>query len=206
VAIGNDVVSIAHLIQRSGERKQRYYKKTYTEKEIRLIETLNMKHVEGFFWALKESAYKAYFRILPEQIVSPKKFEVISIDGSNAKVQTPVGLMNSIIEVDHNYIHVITSQPPSYSLRGSSPLEKEGRGIESSFVTLSQVFQFDSEFHQEVKTRIAEEQNVSAKEIEISKDEYNVPTLKVKNQLYLLSLSHDCNWGAYAYQKHPISV
>ncbi|MBL4653498.1 MAG: 4'-phosphopantetheinyl transferase superfamily protein [Flavobacteriales bacterium] len=195
MSLGNDVISIAHLIERTGDRKQRYYEKTYTENEIRLIETLNMKYVEGFFWALKESAYKAYFRINPKQIVSPKKFEVLAFDGVKATVKTPVGIMDSVVEANENYIHGVTFQSPLPPFqKGNSPLAKGVGGVESI------VFQFGKNFHQEVKTIIAKKLHCNIEEVEIIKDKNNVPTLKVENQHYLLSLSHDYNWGAYAYQ------
>ena len=203
--IGNDIISVAHLTKRTGDRKQRYYKKTYTENEIRLIETLNTPHVEGFFWALKESAYKACFRIESKVIVSPKKFEVLTFDVAYATVHTPVGIMDCVVEATEDYIYAVSQslQLPSQRERFplvNSPFERGARGIETN------VFQIKENFHLEVKNKIAVEQNCSVKDIKIIKDKNNVPTLKVKNSNYLLSLSHDYNWGAYAYPKQPISV
>ncbi|MBL4624317.1 MAG: 4'-phosphopantetheinyl transferase superfamily protein [Flavobacteriales bacterium] len=199
--IGNDVISIAHLIKRTGDRKQRYYEKTYTENEIRLIETLNMMYVEGFFWALKESAYKAYFRVIPKQIVSPKQFVVLSFDGNKATVNTPAGIMHSVVEFNEGYIHVVASQSPQTSSPGGSfPFEKGVGGLEFS------TFRIKENFQEEVKSKIAAVQSCALEDVEITKDKNNVPTLKVENQHCLLSLSHDYHWGAYAYQKQPISV
>ena len=189
MSLGNDVISIAHLKTRKGDRNQRYYNKTYTENEIRLIKTLNIQHVEGFFWALKESAYKAYFRVIPKVIMSPKQFEVLTFDEKGATVKTPAGLMHSKVEFTEEYIHAVCSTREN----GVNEIEYN-------------VFQFKENFYQEVKTKIASYQNCGVDQVEISKDENNVPTLKLKNQQYLLSLSHDYNWGSYAYQKQSISV
>ena len=99
MSLGNDVISIVHLVERTEDRKQRYFNKTYTENEIRIIKTLSKQHVEGFFWALKESAYKAYFRVIPKVIMSPKQFEVLTFDEKGATVKTPAGLMHSKVSL-----------------------------------------------------------------------------------------------------------
>jgi len=189
VSLGNDVISIAHLKTRKGDRNQRYYNKTYTENEIRLIKTLNIQHVEGFFWTLKESAYKAYFRVIPKVIVLPKQFEVLSFDGKEATVKTPAGLMYSKVEFTEEYIHAACSS------------------IETGLQRIEHfVFECKKNFHQQVITKIASFNNCDVDQVEISKDENNVPTLKLENQHYLLSLSHDYNWGSFAYQKQSINV
>lgn len=184
--IGNDVIAIAKLKQLIGTRKQRYYDKVYTEQEVRMIKTLDKPNVEGFFWALKESAYKAYFRIRSEQIISPKQFEVIALDSNQAEVKTPVGIMNVYVKETSQYIHAIAQ--------------------ESSAQITDKVFHFKGNFSNSVVNHIATDLAISRDEVEIHKDKDNVPTLRLKNDLYLLSLSHDYNWGAYTYITKPIDV
>lgn len=174
--IGNDIVSKADLKRREGEKKERYYQKTYTENEFRLIKTLSIQNVEGFFWALKESAYKAYFRLKPERINSPKKFEVLELKKNKAKVNTPAGLMLVDIEETNDYFHAI-----------AMPLD----GI----ATTKEVFVINEDFHAELKQHLDEHFGTS---VIIQKNENNVPMLWVENMPYLLSLSHDGKWGAYA--------
>lgn len=189
MSIGNDIVSIAHLNLHEGNRTQRYLNKTYTDKEIRLIKALKMQYMEGCFWALKESAYKAYFRIIPKVIVSPKQFEVLTFDGKKATVKTPAGIFHSKVDFSEEYIHAI-----------SFAIENGVNEVQYC------VFPFKENFHQEVIERISKEQNCTVDQVQVSKDENNVPTLKQRNQHYLLSLSHDYNWGAYAYHKMALSV
>jgi phosphopantetheinyl transferase (holo-ACP synthase) len=152
-----------------------------------MIKTLNKPNVEGFFWALKESAYKAYFRVRSEQIISPRQFEVITLENHQAKVKTPVGIMDVYVEETSQYIHAIAQESPAQ--------------------IVYEVFHFEEgNFSNNVMNHIANDLGISINEVEIHKDTNNVPILKLQNKLYLLSLSHDYNWGAYTYITKPIDV
>lgn len=179
--IGNDVISLKHLLKRDVKRQNRYNEKVFTIAEQQLILNNYFINIESLFWGFKESAYKAYFRISPIKIVSPKAFEVVAIRSIGEKfqgeVKTPVGNFYTMGYMNSSHISTFADQ-------------KKGTKL------IHETFSFSGSFYPLLLSKIKKKLKTPFT-IELIKDKHSVPSIYWKGKVLPLSISHDYNIGAY---------
>ena len=173
--LGNDVVCLRHFGQHHRTRQARYRRKVYTARELGWLDRLPPSQADAIAWAMKESAYKAYFRLRPQPLMSPKRFEIMAlspVDSSyEGKVQTPVGPFDMVVELTADYVHAVATQP-GFPLR-----------FQSDVVRATDAWQV-----------LVRRRGVP---VTIRKDAHGIPNLYEGNRRFPLSMSHDHGWLAF---------
>jgi len=110
--IGNDIVDLSDPETRRGGQHPRFDERVFAVSERAAIARSSDPHrTRWALWAVKESAYKAWRRIRPETVFSPRRF-VVDLDpqgnGSvthrnrraSARVETAGDCVHAVVEVD----------------------------------------------------------------------------------------------------------
>lgn len=114
--IGTDIIDWEKIKANPKASNERYVKKVLTDKEQIFFE--NSSDPERFLWscwALKEAAYKAWFKLNHLRFFAPKKYEC-SVkhynNSSNSIVNTPFGKCYGIVNHTDEYVHATISIQP----------------------------------------------------------------------------------------------
>lgn len=85
--IGNDVVDLILAKKESNWKRKGFLNKLFTPFEQELIQkTTNQDEMVWMLWSIKESAYKAYQRIIYNEGFYPTKIKVLEINSKNESI------------------------------------------------------------------------------------------------------------------------
>lgn len=106
--IGNDVIDLQKVSPHSKIDHPRWQTKVLTPSEIEQLPLFpNLRHALWSFWALKESAYKIFFKKTAFKGFIPKKLICTFSSPFQAEVRTPAGLFWGRIHRCSSYLHAV---------------------------------------------------------------------------------------------------
>ncbi len=198
--IGNDIVDLKAAASRTLAKDFRRINKILTLQEIQQFKALKEPHY-GFwaFWALKESAYKAYYKIRQERKFIPKKFscnlKIISSTKIKAQIESPVGELSGKVFVTPYYLHAIVAFSPD-------ELAEVYFGT-TGFTILDYLVQ-SVDVRTSLFSAFENLQVFPGLELAIRKDQ-GIPRIYHQNKVLPIdvSLSHHQHWGAWAFRQLP---
>ncbi|MDX2245461.1 MAG: 4'-phosphopantetheinyl transferase superfamily protein [Bacteroidia bacterium] len=189
--IGNDIVCLSTAGASDFFPRPRYLDKVYHPSEQRLLfadETPG--RLRWLLWALKESAYKVWFKQSHKRLFAPQKFVVSPLPETGMyNIKTPSGSVFARAEVCADYVVAYASSEPSFSnftgVNRCSPTEDP-----SAFV------------REKLVERVCEVFPLCRKEdIRLEKSPEGIPLLYIRGfrEIFDLSLSHHGNFVSYVF-------
>ena len=187
--IGNDIVDISLATVQSNWRRQGFLDKLFSTTEIDLI--LNDEHPELMvwkLWSMKESAYKADYRLRKIRRFNPKQLSCSMIDSELGKVSVGTSSYKTLTTSNSLFIHSIAIKN-NFAGRFHHKIHKN-KGLMDS-----------KQLYDLLLRHVALSTDCEVKELLIRKTDASIPELyKNKNKLKTIcSMSHHGNYGAYIF-------
>lgn len=187
--IGNDIVDISLASIQSNWRRVGFLEKLFSKSEIDLVMMdAHPTNMVWRLWSMKESAYKANYRLEKVRKFNPKQMECKLIDDQLGEVKIGTNLYKLRTETNQLYIH-------SIALRD---IYKESihQNIHNNKSNMN-----SSELHDLLLKHVALSGNYDKEELLLRKTTERIPELySNKNKLKTLcSLSHHGKYGAYIF-------
>ncbi len=108
-AVGNDIVDLKDVFCQGKHENGRFLNKICTSKEITAIgESIDPHQALWTHWAIKESAYKAFMKVLTTCTFAPKKF-VVSRNGENYSCEYKDVRSEVRVFTNPEYVHAIAA-------------------------------------------------------------------------------------------------
>lgn len=114
--IGNDIIDLKAIRERSPNRWQRYRDKTMTASEQQLLTPYQENNMDIWLaWSVKESVYKLEFQLKQQRYFAPKATQVVSLDGSNFRgiAKGKFGIYNFEVQLKKDFLHALAWQDSS---------------------------------------------------------------------------------------------
>ena len=187
--IGNDIVDISLAIMQSNWRRNGFLEKLFSKSEIEEV----MSHEDPTtmvwrLWSMKESAYKANYRLDKVRKFNPKQLECKLIDDQLGEVKIGTKLYKLRTETNQLYIHSIALKD-----RYKESIQQNIHNNESKLNS--------SELYDLLLQHVAISGKYDKEELLLRKTAEFIPELySGKNKLKTLcSLSHHGKYGAYIF-------
>lgn len=192
--IGNDLVDLTCLSPRANRLDQAYLHKICTLLEKQAIHS-SQDPVRRLatYWAIKEAAYKVYVQQTGHRFFRPKAFEVYSTETENkGYVRTPLGRLFFQEQQLPAYVHVTCMQSSQAFINLTCkvvPLEEASKYNRSH--TLKEI----------ACCHLTRTLGLPKYSLTIHTNIHRIPSVQDAHGpiSVSLSLSHDGNWGAYAF-------
>lgn len=108
--LGNDIVDLTDPETRRGNQHPRFDQRVFTPRErASLARSPDPTRTRWILWSVKESAYKALRRVLPETVFSPVEFAVELDSQQQGFVTYRQHRFHARVEIDAGCIHAIVS-------------------------------------------------------------------------------------------------
>lgn len=187
--IGNDIVDISLASMQSNWRRAGFLEKLFSKSEIDVV--MRDEHptiMVWRLWSMKESAYKANYRLDKVRKFNPKQLECKLIDDQLGEVKIGTNLYKLRTETNQLYIHSIALKD-----RYKESIQQNIHNNESTVNS--------SELYDLLLQHVAITGNYDKEELLLRKTTEFIPELySSKNKLKTLcSLSHHGNYGAYIF-------
>jgi len=187
--IGNDIVDISLAITQSNWRRKGFLEKLFSDSEIDLV--MKDKHPTKMvwrLWSMKESAYKAEYRLNKIRKFNPQQLECEVIDEQLGEVKIGINKYKIRTETNQFYIHSIALK--------SSFKESVQQQIHNNESLAN-----SDELHGLLLQHVAFSGNYNQRELLLKKTTEFIPELfRNKNKLETIcSLSHHGRYGAYIF-------
>lgn len=187
--IGNDIVDISLAITQSNWRRKGFLEKLFSISEIDLVmKNRNPTSMVWRLWSMKESAYKANYRINKIRKFNPQQLECEVIDEQLGEVKIGANLYHVKTEMNQFYIHSI-----ALSSGFKESVQQQIHNNESLVNS--------NELHDLLLQHVAFSGNYNQRELLLKKTTEFIPELfRNKNKLKTIcSLSHHGTYGAYIF-------
>ncbi len=186
--IGNDVVDLREV--------PKTFRKGFLEKLFReyereaILQSNDPVAMAWSFWALKESAYKIWFRSSLSRRFNPKKFKVFPEEYGKAKIYFEDKCFNGKVQLDRGKIHALAAE----------------KGLDEVCFEIIEIDRINKEelkhiCCQQIKKHLP---GKFERTPEIRKDIHGIPSLNSED--VVVSLSHHGRFGAYAFFVKKISL
>ena len=187
--IGNDIVDISLASTQSNWCRKGFLEKLFSMTEIDLIfNDANPTLIVWRLWSMKESAYKANYRLNEIRKFNPKQLECRLIDQQLGEVKVGVSLYKTRTESNPSYIHSMALADRFQE----STLQKihRNRSLMNS-----------NELYDLLLQHVALSCNYDKKELFLKKSSASIPELYQKKHKLktLCSISHHGKYGAYIF-------
>lgn len=111
--IGNDIIDWDEILIRPKAKQIEYVNRVLCKEEMAVFESSRTPELLLWsFWALKEAAYKAWYKNNHIRFFAPKKYYCRLTDNNKNQtvvVSTPFGLCFGKLYIKHNFIHAVVS-------------------------------------------------------------------------------------------------
>jgi len=187
--IGNDIVDLKLAQVQSNWSRRGFQDKVFTPHEKSLILGSSEADILVWrLWSMKESAYKANYRLDKVRKFNPKKLECKLIDNEFGEVKIGTNLYKLRTETNQLYIHSIALKD-----RYKESIQQNIHNNESKVNS--------SELYDLLLQHVAISGNYDKEELLLRKTSEFIPELySSKNKLKTLcSLSHHGKYGAYIF-------
>lgn len=134
--IGNDIIDLKAIQERSPAHWQRYRDKTMTvaEQDLLACRRYNLRRTERpvfnkllvsdqvgnnmdiwLAWSVKESVYKLEFQLEQQRYFAPKQIQVVSLEASNFQglAKGKLGTYNFEVQLKNDFLHALAWQDSS---------------------------------------------------------------------------------------------
>lgn len=109
--IGNDIIDLRAVRERSPQHWQRYRAKTMTTAEQELLAQYRANNLDIWLaWAVKESVYKLEFPMEQERYFAPKQIQILAFDPKNQQgsAQGKFAIYPFEIHFGESFLHALT--------------------------------------------------------------------------------------------------
>jgi phosphopantetheinyl transferase (holo-ACP synthase) len=188
--IGNDIVDLKIAALESNWKRPRFLDKVFSKEEQALIlDAKNQSQMVWRLWSMKEAAYKIYIQQGGKRIFNPEKLRCELLSHDTGLVDFNGNQYSIKSEMSDDHINTLAySEKAKINLLHHFTIEK------NTYETQSR------KTKQQLLKSYAELKNVSLENLEIKKDQNNVPRLFYRgNQLNdSISIAHHGFYCAYA--------
>jgi phosphopantetheinyl transferase (holo-ACP synthase) len=184
--VGNDIIDLKEAEQASNWQRPRFLDKLFTLQEQQIIyKSTNQFLMVWQLWSMKEAAYKLYIQLHSSRFYKPKSFEC-KLDKLKGIVIFQDFMCNVETIVTSNYIisearldeHKITSQVVEF--------EFEDTKTQSKVLRTELLKLIEKRFH------------TNHELVQVVKNKFGVPRVKLGLKEINVSLTHHGNYGAFA--------
>ncbi|MGB5384979.1 MAG: 4'-phosphopantetheinyl transferase superfamily protein [Lutimonas sp.] len=190
--IGIDVIDLHQVKEFDSERRKRFFKKVFSEKEQHLIDSSpDVDLAIWRLWSMKESAYKILSRTAKERVFSPVKLNCEIFSESACQVYSNDQILFTRTRISACAISTVATNSiedhfDEFLFRMNCKNYIEQRNI----------------VYQKLKEKIAEMYQIQERFLSLKKNEIGVPFLYYKDAVFKVdfSLSHHGNCGFMAIQ------
>ncbi|MFP2994542.1 4'-phosphopantetheinyl transferase superfamily protein [Spongiivirga sp. MCCC 1A20706] len=192
--IGNDVVDFEQALIDGAYNRPRFLDKAFNlDEKNQILDSIDSHKQACIFWAVKEAAYKSYFRETGNRFLNPKRIKLhLKHYQNKPTVVVTIESSKYFVRINLNTNHVVaTAQsinaPPKSFYNQLILLPNERYGVQSVYIKEA-VIDFFSAYL-----------NRSKRYLKILKDKHGIPYLFVDDtkKEYLISLSHHGRRAAY---------
>jgi hypothetical protein len=194
--IGNDIIDLSYARQSSNIHHPRWPDKVLTQQEKEQIHYFPSLEIALWtFWALKESAYKIFYKKTGRRLFIPKKFQATLIQIQPNLIQgtinSPLGKWHGRVQVWSESIHALVVTQKSFF-----PLIQWQKLSFDEYTATHQ----SNTIRKNLRLALQEQQQLPCKDLCI-KSPRHFPQVFFKNKLLPIdvSMSHHHQWGAYAF-------
>ena len=187
--IGNDIVDISLASTQSNWRRRGFLEKLFSKTEIDLVKRdKNPAAMVWRLWSMKESAYKANYRLHKIRRFNPQKLQCNLIDRQLGEVKIGDNLYRIRTEINQFYIHSIALKD-RFKESVHHQIHNNGSLVNSG------------ELYDMLLQHVAISANYDMGELFLKKTTEFIPELfENKNKLKTIcSLSHHGHYGAYIF-------
>jgi phosphopantetheinyl transferase (holo-ACP synthase) len=187
--IGNDIVDISLASTQSNWRRTGFLEKLFSKSEIDLVMRDECPTIMVWrLWSMKESAYKANYRLDKVRKFNPKQLECKLIDDQLGEVKISTNLYKIRTEINQLYIHSIALK------------DRFKKSIQQNIHNKGSILN-SSELYDLLLQHVAISGNYNKHELLLRKTTEFIPELySSKNKLKTIcSLSHHGKYGAYIF-------
>lgn len=179
--IGNDIIDLKAVPERSPLHWKRYRNKTMTTSEQELLAPYQENNLDIWLaWSVKESVYKLEFQLEQQRYFAPKVIQVLTFDSNlfTGKAQGKLGTYSFEIQLQQSFLHTL-----AWSDERSKP----------AFHCLAlDILPLHRHLAQALQQRFPKQQLVY--------ERWPFPRfISACKKIIPISMSHDGAWGAYAY-------
>lgn len=194
--VGNDIVDLAAAEKESNWRRSGFLEKVFTAKEQAYISNFHNQHLMVWLlWSMKESAYKIFVQENFIRLLAPLKFQCSVSTDAEGNFSGEV-LLN---KKSYSTFSKVSSNTISTTAFSHKPFPK-------NFITQDLVFSKSeylsrkNEILSNFFSEISDSFKISAEDLSIKKDDFNIPYLLFKGGYVKssISFSHHGRFGAYA--------
>jgi len=187
--IGNDIVDISLAAVQSNWRRKGFLHKLFSTHESDLI--LNDEHPELMvwrLWSMKESAYKADYRLKKIRRFNPKQFSCKLIDRRLGEVCTGSNSYKTLTVSNAQFIH-------SIAIHKKITVQIQNK------VHKNKALMGSEKLHDLLLRNVALSSSCKVEELMLKKTDASIPEIyRNKRKLKTIcSLSHHGNFGAYIF-------
>jgi len=187
--IGNDIVDISLAAVQSNWRRRGFLDKLFIKAEIDLI--LNDEHSDMMLWRLwsmKESAYKADYRLRKIRRFNPVKFRCEVSSASCGEVRIGQSVYETETMIHSDFIHTTAFMRSFRNNIDKHVLKGTQKNINSQSL------------YQAILSHLALQIQCSKNDLVLTKSVENIPEIFYHDQKIqtLCSLSHHGSYGAFA--------
>jgi phosphopantetheinyl transferase (holo-ACP synthase) len=194
--IGNDIIDLTYSRQKSNVHHPRWADKVLMSSEKEQLSLFSDLELPLWtFWALKESAYKIFFRKTGKRLFIPKKFLCsfldVKPDQIEAKVSCDLGEWSGLVQIYPDSLHaVVVTQKEYFS-------KLNWRRIPMSQTAASWQ---SLEVREELKRAVSHYCQLPYQDLNIQRLR-EFPQIFFKNKALPIdvSMSHHYHWGAFAF-------
>lgn len=187
--IGNDIVDITLAGTQSNWRRAGFLEKLFSKSEIDLVKRdKNPTAMVWRLWSMKESAYKANYRLDKIRKFNPKQMECRLIEDQLGEVKIGAVLYKIRTEMNQFYVHSIALKD-GFKESVQQQIHNNGSLVNSG------------ELYDMLLQHVAISANYDREELFLKKTTKFIPELfENKNKLKTIcSLSHHGHYGAYIF-------
>ncbi len=194
--IGNDIVDLNYARHTSKASHPRWAEKVLTAQEKEQLKLFpSPASALWSFWALKESAYKIFYKKTGKRLFIPKKFQSslthIQPDFLEACIESPLGKWYGQVQISSDTVHAlaVTQKKLFQQITYQTTQLKQTTSSHQS-----------SETRKSLCLKLQQQCRLPAEEFRIESPRY-FPQVFVKNKLLPIdvSMSHHHQWGAFAF-------
>jgi len=192
--VGNDIVDLELARVAHRWKDPRFQKKVFCEQERAIITaSSNPFTCIWRFWSMKESAYKIHKRVNPTSTFSPIKYTCIPQSQTSGLV----------IKKGKSYV---VQTVLGSSMVYSHSCDKNAETITNQYYILPENHEKRSFVVETILNEIAEHDKLEINELEVRKDNSNIPSIFFNNQRLPVSLSitHHGRYAAIAMVRENI--